>query len=69
VLIDFENVELPLLYLGVSAAQRKTKVENALEKMQVMHRRNECVKWASEEILSSYRILHKATLTFCELHA
>lgn len=36
----FENVELPLLYLGVPTAQRKTKVENALEKMQVMHRRN-----------------------------
>ena len=36
----FENVELPLLYLGVPSAQRKTKVENALEHMQVMHRRN-----------------------------
>ncbi|MFQ5628256.1 MAG: ABC transporter ATP-binding protein [bacterium] len=36
----FENVELPLLYLGVPSAQRKTKVEYALEHMQVMHRRN-----------------------------
>lgn len=36
----FENVELPLIYLGVSAAERKTKVEKVLEKMQIMHRRN-----------------------------
>lgn len=36
----FENVELPLLYLGVSAAERKNKVEQVLEKMQIMHRRN-----------------------------
>ncbi len=36
----FENVELPLIYLGVGAAERKEKVEKVLEKMQIMHRRN-----------------------------
>ncbi len=36
----FENVELPLLYLKVSAAERKKKVEAALERMNIMHRRN-----------------------------
>ncbi len=36
----FENVELPLLYLGVPASERKTKVEAALEKMGIMHRKN-----------------------------
>ena len=36
----FENVELPLLYLGVPAADRKTRVEEVLEKVQIMHRRN-----------------------------
>ncbi len=36
----FENVELPLLYLGVSTADRKKRVNDALEKMQIMHRRN-----------------------------
>ena len=36
----FENVELPLIYLGVPAAERKEKVEKVLEKMQIMHRRN-----------------------------
>ncbi|GAB2465840.1 ABC transporter ATP-binding protein [Hymenobacter qilianensis] len=35
-----ENVELPLIYLGVGAAERKQKVEKVLEKMQIMHRRN-----------------------------
>src|SRR5687767_711167 len=36
----FENVELPLIYLGVKAVERKEKVEKVLEKMQIMHRRN-----------------------------
>jgi putative ABC transport system ATP-binding protein len=36
----FENVELPLLYLGVSASQRKKRVEEVLEQMQIMARRN-----------------------------
>lgn len=36
----FENVELPLLYLKVSASERKKKVEAALERMNIMHRRN-----------------------------
>lgn len=36
----FENVELPLLYLGVSKTERKQKVNDVLERMQIMHRRN-----------------------------
>ncbi len=36
----FENVELPLLYLGHSLSERKKKVETALEQMEIMHRRN-----------------------------
>jgi putative ABC transport system ATP-binding protein len=36
----FENIELPLLYTGVSNAQRKQKVETLLEQMQLSHRRN-----------------------------
>jgi len=36
----FENVELPLIYLGVSASERKSRVEEVLDKMQIMHRRN-----------------------------
>ena len=36
----FENVELPLIYTGVKPAERKYRVEETLEKMQIMHRRN-----------------------------
>lgn len=36
----FENVELPLLYLGMSSDERKEKAEAALERMSMMHRRN-----------------------------
>ena len=36
----FENVELPLLYLKVPAGERKQRVEAALERMNIMHRRN-----------------------------
>jgi len=34
----FENIELPLLYMGVTAAERKTKVHAAMERMQISHR-------------------------------
>lgn len=36
----FENVELPLLYLGIPSAERKEKIEAALDRMSMMHRRN-----------------------------
>lgn len=35
----FENVELPLIYLGYSSKERKQKVESVLEKMQISHRK------------------------------
>lgn len=35
----FENVELPLLYLKVSASERKKKVEAVLDRMKIAHRR------------------------------
>jgi len=36
----FENVELPLLYLGYSGSERKERVNQVLENMQIMHRKN-----------------------------
>jgi len=36
----FENVELPLFYLGVSTAERDKQVDAVLERMQIMHRKN-----------------------------
>ena len=35
----YENVELPLLYLKVSASERKQKVEAVLDRMKIAHRR------------------------------
>lgn len=36
----YENVELPLIYTKVPASERKKRVEEVLEKVQIMHRRN-----------------------------
>ena len=35
----YENVELPLLYLKVKGSERKKRVNEALERMQISHRR------------------------------
>lgn len=34
----YEDIELPLLYMGVSAAERKKKVQEAMERMAIVHR-------------------------------
>ena len=36
----YENIELPMLYTKVPSKERKTRVEELLEKMNMMHRRN-----------------------------
>jgi putative ABC transport system ATP-binding protein len=36
----FENIELPLLYLKTPVEERKKRVEEALERMNILHRRN-----------------------------
>ena len=36
----YENTELPLLYLGYSSAERKKRVSEALEQMEIMARKN-----------------------------
>jgi putative ABC transport system ATP-binding protein len=36
----FENIELPLVYQGVSASDRKKRVAEVLERMQIAHRAN-----------------------------
>ena len=35
----YENVELPLIYLGISSSERKEKVGAVLEQMQISHRK------------------------------
>jgi putative ABC transport system ATP-binding protein len=34
----YENIELPLLYMGVPSAERKQKVRQAMERMAIVHR-------------------------------
>ena len=34
----YENIELPLLYMGISASERKKRVETAMERMAITHR-------------------------------
>jgi putative ABC transport system ATP-binding protein len=34
----YENIELPLLYMGVSSSERKKKVKQAMERMSISHR-------------------------------
>jgi len=36
----YENIELPLLYLGFSSAERKKKVTESMEKMEIIARKN-----------------------------
>ncbi|AMM51890.1 phosphonate ABC transporter ATP-binding protein [Rufibacter sp. DG15C] len=36
----FENVELPLIYMGVKPAERQKRVEEVLEKVKIKHRQN-----------------------------
>jgi putative ABC transport system ATP-binding protein len=35
----YENIELPLLYLKYSASERKKRVQEAMEQVQIMHRK------------------------------
>lgn len=34
----YENIELPLLYMGIPSTERKRRVETAMERMAIMHR-------------------------------
>ncbi len=34
----FENIELPFLYMGISASDRKIRVQAAMDRMQITHR-------------------------------
>ena len=34
----YENIELPLLYMGIPSAERKRRVETTMERMAIMHR-------------------------------
>jgi len=37
----FENIELPLVYLGISGSERKLRVNEILNKFEIVHRKNQ----------------------------
>lgn len=43
----YENVELPLLYMKIPKAERKQRVEEVLDKMNILHRKNHFPKQLS----------------------
>ena len=34
----YENIELPLLYMGIPSAERRTKIQAAMDRMEIAHR-------------------------------
>ncbi len=37
----FENIELPLVYLGIRGSERKSRVDEILNKFEIVHRKNQ----------------------------
>jgi len=51
----FENVELPLIYLGMKSSERKKRVEEVLEQMKIIHRKKHFPLVHFHDALSSYK--------------
>ena len=61
----YENVELPLVYMGIKAAQRKEKVNKVLEKVNLLHRANHYPQQLSGQ---QQRVaIARAVVTDCKL--
>ena len=53
----YENIELPLLYMGVPSSERKKRVEEAMKRMDIMHRAKH------KEVMELLSELHKEGTT------
>ncbi len=62
----YENVELPLVYMGIKTAQRKEKVNKVLEKVNLLHRANHYPQQLSGGQQQRVAIAH-AVVTDCKL--
>ena len=66
----FENVELTLIYTGVPSAERVKRVEEVLDKMQIMHRRNHYPQQLSggqqERVAISRAVVNKPKLILAD---
>ena len=62
----YENVELPLVYMGIKTAQRKEKVNKVLEKVNLLHRANHYPQQLSG--VQQHRVaIARAVVTDCKL--
>ena len=62
----YENVELPLVYMGIKTAQRKEKVNKVLEKVNLLHRANHYPQQLSGG--QQHRVaIARAVVTDCKL--
>ena len=62
----YENVELPLVYMGIKTAQRKEKVNKVLEKVNLLHRANHYPQQLSGGQQQRVAIV-RAVVTDCKL--
>ena len=62
----YENVELPLVYMGIKTAQRKEKVNKVLEKVNLLHRANHYPQQLSGRQQQRVAIA-RAVVTDCKL--
>ena len=62
----YENVELPLVYMGIKTAQRKEKVNKVLEKVNLLHRANHYPQQSSGGQQQRVAIA-RAVVTDCKL--
>ncbi|MBX7180479.1 MAG: ABC transporter ATP-binding protein [Bacteroidia bacterium] len=66
----FENVELPLLYLGYSAGERAVMVDAVLDRMHMMHRRNHLPQQLSggqqQRAAIARAVVHQPTLILAD---
>ena len=53
----YENIELPLLYMGIPSAERKRRVETAMERMAITHRSKHFPQQISRAVVANPKLI------------